>query len=214
MEIYRANGTNRAAFLAGIVDKYSWVGVGTSYFLSDILASIVTEQLKKLPAIQKKRTDIAKRYSKALSPYRKLIQLPTVPKNTVPNWHIYAVVFSTKQHRDIFLQKMRKIGIDVAYHYVPLHSSEMGKRLAFKQGAHRVSSFDSSHQGPDRSDVHRDIPAKAVMGLEKTRRAELELPVTESIWERLVRLPIYPGLTKKELDYIISSARSVLTSLT
>jgi transketolase len=39
-----------------------------------------------------------------------------------------------------------------------------------EDGAYRGSSFDSSHQGPDRLDVHQDINAKAVMGFEKTRR--------------------------------------------
>lgn len=178
MTIYRANGTNREAFLAGIVDKYSWVGIGTSFLLSDLLASIVTVQLKKLPFINKKRTEIASVYTKAFAGYKKFMTVPKVTPGTMPNWHIYALVFKKKQHRDIFLLSMRKYGIDVAYHYVPLHSSTMGRKLASPASGGR--SY---------------------------------LPVTDSIWERLVRLPIYPGLTKKELDFIISSAHRVLGTL-
>ena len=38
-------GTNRSKFLSGQVDKYSWVDKGSSYILSDLLASLLYVQL-------------------------------------------------------------------------------------------------------------------------------------------------------------------------
>ena len=141
MDLYRANGTNRHAFLAGIVDKYSWMGKGSSYFLSDILAAILVEQLKKLKTINKRRKEIADYYNKKLINWTNLIDLPIVTEGTTPNWHIYAVLFKNPQHRDIFIKKMRAKGIEVSYHYVPLHSSTMGKKLQ----AEGIKGFSSNH---------------------------------------------------------------------
>ena len=38
-EIIREKGTNRSRFFRGQVDKYTWVDVGSSYLMSDVLAS-------------------------------------------------------------------------------------------------------------------------------------------------------------------------------
>ncbi len=129
MEIYRANGTNRKQFLEGVIDKYSWVGKGSSFFLSDILASILYEQLKQITTINTKRQQISSSFTKSLSNYSDLIVLPSIPKFTKPNWHIYAIRFRNPQHKRIFMAQMRKKGIQVVSHYVPLHSAPMGKTI-------------------------------------------------------------------------------------
>jgi dTDP-4-amino-4,6-dideoxygalactose transaminase len=97
MEIYRANGTNRRDYLKGIVDRYSWVAKGTSYYLSDILSAILVAQMGKLGTINKKRLRIAKIYTHALEKYQQRIILPTVPTYTEPNWHISAIRFKKEQ---------------------------------------------------------------------------------------------------------------------
>lgn len=160
----RANGTNRTAFLHGQVDKYTWMRGGSSYFLSDILASIVVSQLGKLQNITRKRTAIAKLYTKILTPFTDDIQLPVISKGTIPNWHIYGISFRNSSGAQRFMGAMKKAGIGAVLHYVALHSSPMGRKISGKKY--------------------------------KT------LPVTEHIAETLVRLPVYPGLTKKEFLHI------------
>jgi len=172
MELYRANGTNRKAFLRGEVNKYSWVGKGTSFFLSDILASILVAQIKKISVINAKRMRIAHVYTHAFEKYRDIITLPIVPVHTQPNWHIYGIRFKKEAQAVQFLEGMRKKGIEVSTHYVPLHDSPMGRRIA-------GHSFEY-------------------------------LPVTESVAKTLIRLPIYPGLTERELNYILKEARKIL----
>jgi dTDP-4-amino-4,6-dideoxygalactose transaminase len=130
MEIYRANGTNRKQYLEGAIDKYSWVGVGTSFFLSDILAAILVAQLKKVDLINKKRSLIATLYLEAFKSYSEKIILPQVPRYTLPNWHIFAIRFKNAAYRPQFISEMRKKGIEVSYHYVPLHSSPFGIHLS------------------------------------------------------------------------------------
>ena len=174
IEIFRANGTNRNDFLKGMVAKYHWIGPGSSYFLSDLLASVVFVQLGKLKEINRARRTIAAHYTNGLSQYASKIQLPIVSSGTSPNWHIYAVKLPTDLIRERFVKAMREAGIEVSLHYVALHSSPMGKRV---NGHPRV------------------------------------LPVTEDVATTLVRLPIYPGLTTREQEYIILTARQILKKI-
>lgn len=174
IQIFRANGTNRHDFLKGVVSKYHWVGPGTSYFLSDILASLIYIQLDQITKINNKRGQIASYYTKKFTPYKEKIQLPIVPKGVNPNWHIYALRLPTTKVREKFMKFMGDRGIDAFIHYVPLHSSPMGKKLG------------------------------------GTKR---ELPVTKTVASTLVRLPIYPDLTKRELTYVVQTAQKAFDTL-
>ena len=130
MEIFRSIGTDRMAFLAGKVSAYSWVGEGSSFMLSDILAALVNIQLDQITRINKDRHHIASEYTKAFTAFDDRVQLPTVPKGmTTPNWHIYALKFRSEKLRTTFMAAMRERHIEVSSHYVPLHNSPMGVRL-------------------------------------------------------------------------------------
>jgi len=172
IDTYRTNGTNRHAFLRGEVDKYTWVSKGTSYFLSDLLAAIISVQLPKIPFINAKREAIAKAYLRALEPYKKVIQPPIVPNGAKPNWHIFAIKFSSKDLSQQFMTEMKKKGIGATFHYVPLHSAPIGKQV--------------------------------------TKKTNRMLPVTDDVSDTLVRIPIYPGLTKKEVDFVCQAMKKVL----
>ncbi len=59
-EIIREKGTNRTKFFRGEVDKYTWVDIGSSYLLSDILAAFLFAQLEQRDKIQSKRKKTGK----------------------------------------------------------------------------------------------------------------------------------------------------------
>ena len=65
----REKGTDRTAFLRGERDKYTWVDVGSSYVLSELLAAVAVEQFKKLPEITRRKTAHAERLLAGLAPY-------------------------------------------------------------------------------------------------------------------------------------------------
>ncbi len=130
MEQIHANGTNRRQFLKGQVDKYSWVTAGSSYFLSEVLASIGVAQLPKIPEINAKRTEIAKMYTKYIHSYEQVCSVPRVPKGTSPNWHIYALRLKNRAAAEVLLRGLRSVGIGATTHYVPLHSSAYGRMIA------------------------------------------------------------------------------------
>ena len=65
-EIIREKGTNRSSFMRGERKKYSWVKVGRSLILSDILSAIALEQIKKLDKITSLRQKNAQYFLKRL----------------------------------------------------------------------------------------------------------------------------------------------------
>jgi dTDP-4-amino-4,6-dideoxygalactose transaminase len=121
-EILREKGTDRTAFLRGERDKYTWVGPGSSYVLSDLLAAVAVVQLEKLPEITRRKAAQANRLLETLAPYRGVVQLPVVPDGCRPNWHVFAVLVDPAE-RAWTLQALRAEGLGVAFHYVPLHSA-------------------------------------------------------------------------------------------
>lgn len=130
LEIFRAIGTDRQAFLQRKVSIYQWVGEGSSYFLSDILAALLNIQLDQIHTINKNRHHIATEYTRGWKQFSEKVQLPIVPKGmTEPNWHIYGLKFQSSQARKTFVTKMREHHIEVSAHYVPLHTAPMGRKL-------------------------------------------------------------------------------------
>ena len=66
-ETLREKGTNRSKFLRGQVDKYTWVDIGSSWVLSDLLAAILWGQLQRADEISLRRFEIWNRYHSQLS---------------------------------------------------------------------------------------------------------------------------------------------------
>jgi len=125
-------GTNRRAFFLGQVDKYSWKDTGSSFGMSDMLAAYLTAQLEQRQTIQGKRAAVFDRYREALAPHAATygLQLPVIPDHCDPAYHMFYVLLPDRATRDSVLAAMRVDGIQTTFHYVPLHSSEAGRRFA------------------------------------------------------------------------------------
>ena len=131
-EIIREKGTNRSSFMRGERKKYSWVNVGRSLILSDILSAIALEQVKKLAEITRLREKNADYLLKRLRKLSSKLILPQITQETEPNWHIFAIRVP-KVIRDKVIDGLRSYGIEASFHYLPLHASSMGKRLGYKR---------------------------------------------------------------------------------
>jgi dTDP-4-amino-4,6-dideoxygalactose transaminase len=130
-EIGREKGTNRAAFLRGEVDKYTWVAEGSSYVLSDLLAALLLAQLAKLDAIQARRAAVVARYREGLSPWARErgVRLPPELPDRSPNHHIFYLLYPDERLRDLALRALRARGVAATFHYVPLHSAPHAREI-------------------------------------------------------------------------------------
>jgi dTDP-4-amino-4,6-dideoxygalactose transaminase len=135
-EIIREKGTDRSRFFRGQVDKYTWVGLGSSYLPSDILAAFLLAQLERREAIQARRRRIWERYRDGLADWAAAcgVRLPVVPAHCEQSWHMFYLLLPDLAARQALIARLRERGILAVFHYLPLHLSAMGRRYGGRPG--------------------------------------------------------------------------------
>jgi dTDP-4-amino-4,6-dideoxygalactose transaminase len=135
-EVLREKGTNRSRFFSGLVDKYTWTDVGSSYLPSDLLAAILLAQFEARDSIQSKRRLIWSTYQRELTDWASGVgaMLPFIPPDREQSYHMFYVVMPTPQSRDLLMTHLREQGILSVFHYLPLHLSAMGREFGGKVG--------------------------------------------------------------------------------
>jgi dTDP-4-amino-4,6-dideoxygalactose transaminase len=144
-EIIREKGTDRSKFFRGQVDKYSWVDVGSSYLLSDVLAAFLFGQLEQREYIQERRRQIWHNYFLQLSDWshENDVTLPVVPDHCEQSYHMFYMMLPSIAAREELIDFLKARGIWSVFHYVPLHTSHMGASFGFKPGDCPVTEFVS-----------------------------------------------------------------------
>lgn len=173
-EIIWEKGTNRANFLRGQIDKYTWVDVGSSYLPSEMIAAYLFAQLENYQDIMQRRLRSWQFYHDSLLPLEKagICRCPHIPASVTHNAHLYYLLLENVGARQKFMDHCNKLGIATPFHYVPLHNSPAGKKYARTSGS---------------------------------------LFHTERLSERLVRLPLWAGISDEMLKDVV---RGVIASLT
>jgi dTDP-4-amino-4,6-dideoxygalactose transaminase len=135
-EIIREKGTDRKRFFRGEVDKYTWVDLGSSYVLTDLLAGFLAAQLEQREAIQSARQRIWERYEEALRAWADalFVRQPVVPDDCEQSWHMYYLLLPSAEMRTELIASLRERGILGVFHYLPLHLSAMGRRFGGREG--------------------------------------------------------------------------------
>jgi dTDP-4-amino-4,6-dideoxygalactose transaminase len=135
-EIIREKGTNRSRFFRGQVDKYSWVDLGSSYLPSDILAAFLYAQLEAGETIQARRKRIWEYYYVRLAEWAQShnVHLPFIPQHCEQPYHMFYLLLPDLETRQAMIAHLKADGIQAVFHYLPLHSSEMGIQLGGKPG--------------------------------------------------------------------------------
>lgn len=164
-EIIREKGTNRSQFFRGMVDKYSWVDLGSSYLPSDIQAAYLWGQLEQADAINDNRLRSWEYYRRALAPLAEagLVELPRIPKGCTHNAHMFYLKTRDLDERTQLLEHLKARDILAVFHYVPLHSAQAGLKFSRFHGEDRYTTRES---------------------------------------ERLIRLPLWYGMSRETLQTI------------
>ncbi|HEY2101735.1 MAG TPA: dTDP-4-amino-4,6-dideoxygalactose transaminase [Chthoniobacterales bacterium] len=135
-EIVWEKGTNRLRFLRGQVEKYTWVDLGSSYLLADLLAAFLQAQLEARNEIQQQRKRVWQFYESNLKNWasQRGIGLPIIPAHTENPYHLFYLILKTSTERDRLIEHLSTQGIQSAFHYLPLHLSKMGRSFGGKEG--------------------------------------------------------------------------------
>ena len=131
-EIVREKGTNRSLFFRGMVDKYSWVDIGSSYLPSEIQAAYLWGQLEWADQITQNRLATWNHYYEELSELAQTgrIDLPVIPADCQHNGHMFYLKAKDLEERTDLLAHLKADDIYAVFHYVPLHSAPAGLRFS------------------------------------------------------------------------------------
>jgi len=127
-EIIREKGTNRSKYFRGLVDKYTWVDIGSSYLLNELSAAYLWGQLEISDKIIENRKIAWGKYYLGLKKLydHGIIELAVIPTNCKNNYHMFYIKTKDLTERTNLLQYLRDNGIYAVFHYVPLHTSPAG----------------------------------------------------------------------------------------
>lgn len=169
-EIMREKGTNRSQFLRGQVDKYSWVDWGSSYLPSELNAAVLDSQLDDFAEIQSRRFSIWDRYALELGEWADANRVEAMrPPLGVHAAHLFYLLMPTWDAQTALIAHLRAAGIVATFHYVPLDTSQAGRRYG---------------------------------------RSLQPLTRSEDFSRRLVRLPLWAGMSDDQLARVVSGVQS------
>lgn len=171
-EILREKGTDRARFLRGETDRYTWRDLGSSYLPSELCSAYLLGQLEGWRKVQRTRKRIWMEYHRGLRDWCRThgLEQPFVAPGRAPAWHVYSLLAPTREIRDRLLAELRRQNVHAVFHYLPLHSSPFARAIGAR------------HTG---------------------------CPVAEEVAARIVRLPLHPGLTHREVRSILARIRAL-----
>lgn len=135
-EIIREKGTNRSQFFRGMVDKYTWVDLGSSYLPSELVAAFLYAQLEESDKITEKRLAIWNEYHALLEPLEQngFLRRPVSTTETAGhNAHMYHILLQDLDTRTRLIQHLKGQNITAVFHYIPLHTAPMAKNTTTKQ---------------------------------------------------------------------------------
>lgn len=140
-EIIREKGTNRSNFQRGLVDKYTWVDIGSSFLPGELVASFLYAQLEQFEDINNRRLAFFDQYMKAFQPFEQndRLTLPQRSNASEGNGHMFYLLLRDKEDRNKFIDDMAAEGIIAPFHYVPLHSAPAGRQYARTSGTLSVT---------------------------------------------------------------------------
>ncbi len=158
---------NRHDFLTGVVNKYEWIDIGSSYVPSELSCAVLWAQLEDSEKIFLTRRQHFQTYSARLSELetRGKFKIGCVPTDCLTNGHIFYLIFPTDELAMYYENGLKESGISVFSHYIPLHSSQAGLKFG------RVGS---------------------------------DMTITNNIWKRLLRLPMWTDLQEYQLNNIVN----------
>ena len=139
-EIIWEKGTNRAEFYRGMVNKYGWVDMGSSFLPSEFNAAYLWAQLEQLDDIQGKRKHIWNRYFEGLNgKIGNEVKLPYIPEYATNNAHMFYLLCPSLEYRTALMKFLKENDVQTTFHYLPLHSSKI---YAKKHGNRKLPNCD------------------------------------------------------------------------
>jgi dTDP-4-amino-4,6-dideoxygalactose transaminase len=123
-------GTNREDFMEGNIPYYEWVDVGSKFQMNEMNAVSLYDQLIHFEEILTHRNKLSKQYYEQLKVLEESELLKLMPlKCLEKNYHEFYLLLKSKYEREKLTSFLATKGIETMFHYIPLHSSQMGSSV-------------------------------------------------------------------------------------
>ncbi len=176
LRLYRSHGiTRNVDAMENEIEGpwyYEQVTLGYNYRITDIQAALGNSQLTRLAAQHAKRDTLAKRYDRLLATLP--VKTPITLQDRMSAHHLYVVEVDesvTSTSRKAVFEHLRKGGVGVNVHYIPIHLQPDYRRLGFNRG---------------------------------------DFPASERYYDHAITLPLFPAMTDKQQDFVVSTLASAL----
>lgn len=137
--LYRSHGITRDASLMTHEADGPWyyqqIDLGYNYRMTELQAALGVSQMDRLDEFVNRRRYLVKRYNQLLQDVP--VVTPQVLEGANPSWHLYMVRVDfnkAKLDKVPFFAEMKKRGIVLNLHYIPVHTQPYYQKLGFKQG--------------------------------------------------------------------------------
>ncbi len=141
LSMFRHHGVTRDAKryhsqnMSDVPWYYEMQELGYNYRLTDLQCALGVSQLKRLNDFVRRRRDIAGRYAQAFkgNPF---FDLPVEQDYAHSSWHLYPIRLKNsdlRKKKEVFYL-LRKKGLGVQVHYIPVYLQPYYKNLGYRQG--------------------------------------------------------------------------------
>jgi dTDP-4-amino-4,6-dideoxygalactose transaminase len=138
--LLRSHGINRnSRQISSKVDEGGWyyeqVDLGFNYRMTDLQAALGLSQLGRINEFVARRRYLAARYTEALRPLA--VKTPWQSDEGESAWHLYVIQIDsarTKRTRREVFGYLRRAGVLVNVHYIPVHLQPYYRRMGFGPG--------------------------------------------------------------------------------
>lgn len=139
LELLRSHGITRNSELMTKPMEGPWyyqqIDLGYNYRMTDLQAALGVSQMSRLASYVAKRHELANRYNQQLQDLP--ITLPWQHEDSYSGLHLYVIRLQldkiSKTHLEVF-NGMRKSGILVNLHYIPVHLQPYYLEMGFNEG--------------------------------------------------------------------------------
>ena len=139
MQLFRAHGITREPKLMTKKTEGGWyyqqIELGFNYRMNDLQAALGIAQMKRLDKFITIRHSLKQRYDELLKDLPLIT--PAQSSDSYSSLHLYPVQLKLEQlskaHNQIF-DELRKNGVGVNLHYIPIHMQPYFQNMGFKKG--------------------------------------------------------------------------------
>jgi UDP-4-amino-4,6-dideoxy-N-acetyl-beta-L-altrosamine transaminase len=139
MQLFRSHGIERDKNLIKTKSDDGWyyeqINLGFNYRMTELQAALGISQMKRLDEFINKRHILQKRYDDLFQyfPLTRPFQLP----ECYSALHLYPILIEIENNnngRQQVFNELRKNGIGINVHYIPIHTHPYYRQLGFKEG--------------------------------------------------------------------------------